>query len=66
MFRSDLDAELIAELIGLYIDKGFAVAEATKQVLSRLDGSWALAVIDKVLQTSNTCMSHVCNCLLFL
>jgi len=30
------------------MDEGFNVPQATKQVLSRLDGSWALAVINSV------------------
>ena len=49
-FKSNRDAELIAELIGWYIEKGYTVPDAIKQALSRLDGSWALAVIDKEKQ----------------
>lgn len=49
-FKSNRDAELIAELIGWYIEKGYTVPDAMKQALSRLDGSWALAVIDKEKQ----------------
>ena len=49
-FHGNTDSELIAELIGWYIDKGFEVPEATKQALSRLDGSYAVAVIDRSKQ----------------
>lgn len=48
MNRSNSDAELIVELVAHYMDKGFSVPEALKQGISRLDGSWAIALLDRV------------------
>ena len=44
---SETDTEVIAHLIGLYLDKGMETKEAVSHALSRCDGSWGLAVINK-------------------
>eukprot|EP01040_Poterioochromonas_malhamensis_P008138 gene8139-8802_t len=46
-FTSETDTEVIAQLIGLGLDKGLDTKEAVTQALSKCDGSWGLAVINK-------------------
>lgn len=46
-FKSETDTEVIAQLVGQYLDKGFDTKEAVKQALGKCDGSWGLAVISK-------------------
>mmetsp|Transcript_24596 Transcript_24596/g.22355 ORF Transcript_24596/g.22355 Transcript_24596/m.22355 type:complete len:685 (-) Transcript_24596:55-2109(-) len=46
-FRSETDTEVIAQLIGEYIEKGLDTKDAVSSALSRCDGSWGLAVINK-------------------
>lgn len=46
-FRSETDTEVIAQLIGTYLDKGTELADAVKHALQRLEGTWGLAVISK-------------------
>lgn len=46
-FTSETDTEVIAQLIGLGLDKGLDTKDAVAAALSRCDGSWGLAVINK-------------------
>lgn len=46
-FLSETDTEVIAQLIGIYLDKGLDTKEAVAKALSRCDGSWGLAVVNK-------------------
>lgn len=46
-FSSETDTEVIAHLIGQYLDKGCDTKDAVAKALSRCDGSWGLAVLDK-------------------
>lgn len=46
-FQSETDTEVIAQLIGTYLDKGLETKEAVRHALQRCDGSWGLAVINK-------------------
>ena len=46
-FLSETDTEVIAHLIGQYLDKGLDTKEAVTSALSRCDGSWGLAVVNK-------------------
>lgn len=46
-FTSETDTEVIAQLIGTYLDKGFKTKEAVVHALKRCDGSWGLAVVNK-------------------
>jgi len=46
-FSSETDTEVIAQLIGTYLDKGFEIKDAMTHALSRCDGSWGLALISK-------------------
>lgn len=46
-FASETDTEVIAQLIGVYLDKGHDTKEAVSHALSRCDGSWGLAVVNK-------------------
>lgn len=47
MFKSETDTEVIAQLVGVYLDKGLNTKEAVSSALSRCDGSWGIAVINK-------------------
>lgn len=45
-FTSETDTEVIAQLIGTYLDNGsISVKDATARALSRCDGTWGLAVM---------------------
>ena len=47
-FKSETDSEVIAHLIGLELqDDSCTLSDAVSKVLSLLDGTWALAIIDK-------------------
>jgi glucosamine--fructose-6-phosphate aminotransferase (isomerizing) len=46
-FVSETDTEVIAQLIGLNLDQGMNTKDAVSAALSRCDGSWGLAVINK-------------------
>jgi len=46
-FRSETDTEVIANLIGAYLDEGAEFSEAVKKALDRLEGTWGLAIIKK-------------------
>jgi len=46
-FLSETDTEVIAQLIGIYLDKGYDTKDALSKALARCDGSWGLAVINK-------------------
>ena len=45
-FKSETDTEVIAHLIGGYLDKGYSTKDAVMHALSRCDGSWGLAVLN--------------------
>ena len=46
-FRSETDTEVIANLIGYYLDKGYNEEDAFLLALKELDGSWGLCMISK-------------------
>lgn len=46
-FASQTDTEVIAQLIGHYLDQSLPMLEAVKRTLSRLEGTWGLAIIHK-------------------
>ncbi len=57
-FSSDTDSEVVAHLIGVQLEKGLSLREAMLQVVKKIKGSYALAVIsknepDKILLTSH-------------
>lgn len=45
--RSQTDTELIAIMIGMYLDEGHSLKLATRLALERMNGTWGLAVISK-------------------
>jgi glutamine---fructose-6-phosphate transaminase (isomerizing) len=45
--KSQTDTELIALMIGLYLDEGHSLKLATKLALEKMNGTWGLAVISK-------------------
>ena len=47
MLKSETDTEVIAHLVGSYLDKGMDTKDAVSNALSKCDGSWGLAVINK-------------------
>ena len=46
-FASQTDTEVIAQLIGHYLDQQLPTLEAIKRTLGRLEGTWGLAIIHK-------------------
>jgi glutamine---fructose-6-phosphate transaminase (isomerizing) len=46
-FRSQTDTEIIAVLIGFYLDNGEPIESAIKKTLEELSGTWALVIIHK-------------------
>ncbi|MBU1126552.1 MAG: glutamine--fructose-6-phosphate transaminase (isomerizing) [Patescibacteria group bacterium] len=46
-FRSETDTEVIAQLIGVFLDQGLDLMSAIKKTLNRLEGTWGLAIISK-------------------
>ncbi len=46
-FKSETDTEVIAQLIGVFLDKNLDLIDAVKQTLNRLEGTWGLAIIAK-------------------
>ena len=45
--KSETDTEIIALLIGWHLDEGYPLIEATKLALSRLKGTWGIALASK-------------------
>ncbi len=45
VFRSETDTEVIAQLVGRYLDDGRELLEAVKLALGRLEGTWGIAVL---------------------
>lgn len=50
-FRSETDTEVIANLIGWYLDKTNSLYEAVSSAVDRLQGTWGLAIIYKDVNT---------------
>jgi len=46
-FRSETDTEVIAQLIGFYLDQNLPLKAAVNKTLSRLEGTWGLAILSK-------------------
>ncbi|KAF2073554.1 hypothetical protein CYY_005139 [Polysphondylium violaceum] len=46
-FRSETDTEVIAQLIGGFIDQGLPIVEAIKETQLKLQGTWGIAVVCK-------------------
>ena len=46
-FRSQTDTEVVAVLIGKYLDLGISMENAVKNTIERLEGTWALVIIHK-------------------
>lgn len=49
VFRSQTDTEVIAQLIGTFIDKGDTLDVAVKHALAKLEGTWGIAVISSTM-----------------
>jgi glucosamine--fructose-6-phosphate aminotransferase (isomerizing) len=46
-FLSQTDTEIIAVLIGYYLDIDFSMTEAIQQTVNQLKGTWALLIVNK-------------------
>jgi len=46
-FVSQTDTEVIAVLIGYYLDNGYSMTEAVQKTVSELKGTWALVIIHR-------------------
>lgn len=53
-FRSQTDTEVIAQLIGKYLDAGETLDIATKHALAKLEGTWGIAVVSPSCQTPSS------------
>lgn len=49
VFRSQTDTEVIAQLIGSFLDLGAALDVAVKKALAKLEGTWGIGVISPLL-----------------
>ncbi|MEK9155622.1 MAG: glutamine--fructose-6-phosphate aminotransferase, partial [Patescibacteria group bacterium] len=49
VFRSQTDTEVIAQLIGKYLDDGENLETATKHALGRLEGTWGIVITSPLL-----------------
>lgn len=49
VFRSQTDTEVIAQLIGKYLDAGEALDLATKHALAKLEGTWGIAIVSPLM-----------------
>ncbi|KAM9957845.1 hypothetical protein ACTFIW_012817 [Dictyostelium discoideum] len=47
VFRSETDTEVIAQLIGLFLDQGLQIVDAIKETQKKLQGTWGIAVVCK-------------------
>jgi len=47
VFRSQTDTEVIAVLLGKYLDKGETMENSIKKTIEDLSGTWALVIINK-------------------
>ena len=47
--KSETDSEVIAQLIGKYLDDGLDVVEAARKTHGRLVGTWGVVVVSKLL-----------------
>ena len=47
VMKSETDTEVIAMLVGIGMDEGLDSKSALQKALSRCDGSWGIAMIDK-------------------
>lgn len=48
-FTSETDTEVIAQLIGKYLDEGQEVVDAVKSAIKRLEGTWGLGILSPLL-----------------
>lgn len=46
-FRSQTDTEVIAVLLGSFLDRGASMDQALQQVLAQLSGTWALVILHR-------------------
>ncbi len=46
-FTSDTDTEVIVQLVEKFVNDGLEVQEAFRKTLDRLEGSYAIAMIDR-------------------
>lgn len=49
IFASQTDTEVIAQLIGIYLDANESIESAIKRTLARLEGTWGISVISPLL-----------------
>ena len=49
IFKSQTDTEVIAQLIGKYLDDGEALDVAMKHALAKLEGTWGVAVVSPLM-----------------
>mmetsp|Transcript_1177 Transcript_1177/g.1890 ORF Transcript_1177/g.1890 Transcript_1177/m.1890 type:complete len:667 (+) Transcript_1177:19-2019(+) len=45
--KSETDTELIAQLVGIYLDEGYPLEKAVSAALEQLTGTWGLVIMEK-------------------
>ncbi len=48
-FRSQTDTEVIAQLVGTFLDRGEMLDVAVKHALARLEGTWGIAIVSSIM-----------------
>ncbi len=48
-FRSETDTEVIAQLIGHYLDHGDPLTDAVRRAIARLEGTWGLGILSTTM-----------------
>ncbi len=49
VFQSETDTEVIAQLIGKYLDEELSIVDAVKKTIHQLEGTWGLAIVSPLL-----------------
>lgn len=47
-FKSETDTEVIAVLIGFYLDSGYKLNQAIKSTMQKLEGTWGVVITSKI------------------
>ncbi|MFA6018033.1 MAG: glutamine--fructose-6-phosphate transaminase (isomerizing) [Patescibacteria group bacterium] len=57
-FRSQTDTEVIAQLIGSFIDDGLPLDSAVKSALEKLEGTWGIAIVSPLIPNTIIAARH--------
>eukprot|EP01083_Nonionella_stella_P203708 743099_1 len=57
-FTSETDTEVIAQLIGIYLDEGLNLKDSLIKTMDRIDGTYGLAIVHKDSPNEILCVRH--------